>query len=366
MSALVNEDPWDTVVGQERAVEVLRAALERPVHAYLFVGAEGVGTFDAALAFAGELLGAGLAGEELERTRKLASTGAHPSIHLVRRVGAAITRDQMREIVRRAEMAPPEGRLQVIILTEFQLVNDAAPMLLKTLEEPPASTVFIVLADEQTPEMATISSRCFRVEFSSLSPEVIIETLVAEGVEPQAAEASAHAAGGDLARARLMATDPNIGARRRMWETVPSRLDGTGSTASELVAELLADMDGALEVVDDTHALEYATAQSTVEQYGGSTAALKELADRHKRERRRLRQEMLTSGVAALAAAYRVNALSAPNSGNSVSPRAVGTAGAHAQMSAAGTAIEWWSKSQANNPREDLSLLRLLLNLPHS
>jgi DNA polymerase-3 subunit delta' len=353
------DDPWSSVVGQERAVGLLKATLDRPVHAYLLIGGEGVGTMEAALAFAGELLGAGLEGDDLLRTRRLAATASHPSVEVVRRVGAAISRDQIREVVRMAEMAPPEGRVRIIVLTEFHLVNDAAPMLLKTLEEPPASTIFVVLADELTPEMATIASRCFKVEFSGLSPEVLVDSLVSEGVEAAAAQAAANVAGGDLARARLLATDPQIGWRRRRWESVPGRLDGTGAVASEIVTELLGDIDGALEVVDETHALEFATAQATIEHYGGSAGGLKELADRHKRERRRLRQELLTSGVAVLADAYRADV-----AGPDAKPLGVRGSESLRRFADAGTAIEWWARSQANNPREDLSLLRLLMKLP--
>ena len=74
--------------------------------------------------------------EQVERHRRLAAADHHPAVIVVERVGASILAAQAREIVRQAQMRPPEGDLQVLILTEFHLVTVAAPMLLKSIEEP--------------------------------------------------------------------------------------------------------------------------------------------------------------------------------------------------------------------------------------
>ena len=76
-------------------------------------------------------------------------------------------------------------------------------MLLKTIEEPPASTHFVVLADFVPPELVTIASRCVRVDFRAIPDDVLAARLVAEGVDPAtAAAAAARRHGGDLDRAR--------------------------------------------------------------------------------------------------------------------------------------------------------------------
>lgn len=343
---------WASVRGQEAAVALLQRSVAHPVHAYLFVGPEGAGSLRAALIFAGELLArhdsSGTA-DEAERHRRLASAGTHPAISIVRRVGASLTRDQVREVVRQAEMAPAEGAHQVLILTEFHLVADAAPMLLKTLEEPPPSTTFLILADEVTPELATISSRCVRVDVPPLPVQTLVELLIEEGIDQAQAVSAAAIAGGDLDKARLFASDPNNAQRRARWTELPYRLDGSGSEASRAVTDVLADVDEALEHVDTGHAAEVDRARETAEQYGTTQAAVKDLADRQKRERRRMRLELLSAGVSAVVDEYRRMGLSA---------------GSERSFVTCANAAQRWATSQANNPREDLALLRFFMQLP--
>jgi DNA polymerase-3 subunit delta' len=145
--------------------------------------------------------------------------------------------------VRMAGLAPAEGELQVIVLVDFHLVREAAPILLKSIEEPPESTVFLVLAEELPPELATIASRCVRIDFDAVAQDVIRARLVAEGADDDAAHAAAAGAGGSLDRARLLVRDPGASQRRAAWYGVPDRLDGTGARACELVDELLAAAD---------------------------------------------------------------------------------------------------------------------------
>src|SRR5205807_6596035 len=112
--------------------------------------------------------------------------------------------------------------------------------LLKVIEEPPESTVFVVLADQIPPELETISSRCVRIDFRAIGREQLVDTLVTEGVDRPRAEEAADAAGGRLDRARLLASDPDLAARRQAWHDVPHRLDGTGAAVAAVAAELAA------------------------------------------------------------------------------------------------------------------------------
>ena len=70
--------------------------------------------------------------------------------------------------------------------------------MLKTIEEPPAVTVFLVLADQVTPELVTIASRCVRILFAALATEVVAAQLVESGIDDQTAAVAALAAEGDL------------------------------------------------------------------------------------------------------------------------------------------------------------------------
>ena len=179
----VVDDAWDDVVGQDAAVAMLRnAASGEAPHAWLFVGPHGSGQRAAARAFAGDLLAHehDVAGdvEAATRARALARTEQHPDLIVVERVGASISKDQAVDIVTRASRSAIEGTRKVMLLDEFHLLaDDVAPRLLKTIEEPPPGTFFVVLADELPPNLVTIASRCVRVDFVPLTTSVIAGAL---------------------------------------------------------------------------------------------------------------------------------------------------------------------------------------------
>lgn len=295
------------VPAQPAAVAALRAAATRPVHAYLLVGPAGSGKMAAARSFAAELLGA--------PDRVL--SGVHPDVIIVEREGPFITIDMALEVARLAARSPVEGARKVLILTDFHLVKDAGPALLKTIEEPPASTIFVILAEFLPPELVTIASRCVRVEFCSLSVQDVENVLVGAGIDPARASELAAATGGRLDRARLLATDEDFARRRQTWLGVPARLDGSGATVAALADELVACLEGAVTALRARHREELAALEAgnsrAAEVNGkvgragrqGLKAGVKELEERHKREQRRLRTDELRAGLASLAGVYR-------------------------------------------------------------
>jgi DNA polymerase III subunit delta' len=230
---------------------------------------------------------------------------------------------------------PTEAERKVLVLVDFHLVAQQYPRLLKTLEEPPASTVFVVLAEHLPPELVTIASRCVRIDLGPVPAADIRQVLEAEGVPPETAAELAEASNGNLDRARLLAGDPGFAARQALWRSVPARLDGTGATVATLVDQLLAAIDTVLEPLRERQAAEGATG--------------KEAEDRHKREQRRVRQDELRSGLATLAAAYR-DRLTGPG------PESRGAMQAVAAVQAAAEAL-------IRNPNETLLLQGLLVRL---
>ncbi len=351
----VATDPWDDVVGQDAAVGMLRGASGAgAVHAWLFLGPRGSGKRAAARAFAGDLLAFELdeAGEVegAARTRTLAAAEQHPDLVVVERAGASISAEQADDVVRRASRSATEGRRKVLVLDEFHLLQpNVAPKLLKTIEEPPDGTFFLVLADELPPELVTIASRCVRVDFAPLSTERIAGRLVAEGIAPERAAEAAAFAGGDLDRARLLATDDRLALRVAAWRDVPRRLDGTGATASVLVAELRAAIDDAEAPLRARHEIEVTELADRVERYGQRGSGAADLDRRQKRESRRLRTDELRLGLAALAATYRDELVVAADPAPAL--------GALAALHDAGEAL-------IRNPNEELLLLALALRLP--
>lgn len=281
---------FSSVVGQPAAVQELQANVRRPVHAYLFVGPAGAGKRKAANAFAAALL---------DDARAL--RGVHPDVHVVDREGASISVGQAREISRLASLSPVEGTHKILVLDDFHLVADAAPALLKTIEEASASTTFIILAESIPKELVTVASRCVVVEFRALAPAVIVDTLVSEGVAEDKAHAIAEASFGDLDRARLLATDDSVVARHQLWIDVPSKLDGTGHAAAETALEIIAAIDAGSENLVEQQGIEYAKQKKQVEDGAAPKGALKTLEENHKRQQRRMRVDELRSGFATVA-----------------------------------------------------------------
>lgn len=295
------------VVGQDAAVAQLRAAAAAPVHAYLFVGPAGVGKRTAARAFAGAVLcpvERGVGCGVCEVCRRVAE-GVHPDVLVYEREGARMSVGDAREITRLAMRSPIEGARKVIVLPDLDLAAQIAPALLKTLEEPPPGTVFVGLAEHVPAELVTIASRCVRIDFRPVPTSVVVAALEAEGVAADVAASVAEAAAGNLARARLLASDPGFAERRRLWTSVPDRLDGTGFAVATLADELLASIDGLLEPLRARQERELAELEERAARYGERGSGRRELGERHKREQRRVRQDELRAGLAALACVYR-------------------------------------------------------------
>ncbi len=298
---------WAGVVGQDEAVVQLKAAAVSPVHAYLLVGPAGSGRRAAATAFAAVLLALDAAGRgaDAERALSLALEENHPDLAVFEPGGASLLVGDAEAITRAASRSPVEGGRKVLVLTEFEKVAQAGPALLKTIEEPPPSTVFVVLAEEVPPELVPIASRTVRIDLGPVPEAALVERLVAEGAEASVAHAAAAAAGGDLRRARLLVGDSSLGVRRDAWASIPTRVDGTGYTATQLVDEVVAHIDAAQEPLDRRHALEREELVTQIETYGQPKSLLKELETRQKREVRRHRTAELRFGLATMAGAYR-------------------------------------------------------------
>jgi DNA polymerase-3 subunit delta' len=349
------------VVGQDVAVEQLRAMARRPVHAYLLVGPPGVGQRALVRGFAASLLcPTGGCGKCSSCRRALA--GVHPDLVEVDRSGPSVTVDDARRIVRLAQRRPLEGRRQVVAVSDLHLARLAAPVLLKTLEEPPGDTVFVLLADTVPTELVTVASRCVRIELQPVSAETLTGWLTGQGVEGELAREMATAARGSMDRVRLLVDDAGFAARRRVWRDVPTRLDGTGGTVAVVAAELLAAAEEAVEPLRLRHAADMQGLADQAERNGErGVAGRKEIEDRHHREERRMRADELQAGLAVLAGAYR-DRLAAEVSGARLSG-AGRVAERVRELSGAVDAVEAVSVEMIRNPNESLMLEALLVRL---
>ncbi|MDP8256388.1 MAG: DNA polymerase III subunit delta' [Candidatus Alcyoniella australis] len=201
---------FSQLLGQPRVSAALLRALklERVAHAYLFVGADGVGRRTTArllaMALNCESSGADACGE-CGPCRKIIR-GTHPDIVELTPEKDFITIGQVRELQASMAYRPYEGRFRVISVAPAEAMNaNAQNALLKTLEEPPQGNVLILICASPQRLLRTIQSRCQRMVFGLLPRPVIVRLLCEQGVEPQRAELLARLAEGSLGRAQALA-----------------------------------------------------------------------------------------------------------------------------------------------------------------
>jgi DNA polymerase-3 subunit delta' len=342
-------DAFSGVVGQDEVVAQLRAAARAPVHAYLLSGPPGAGARAAAVGFAAALLcpeeGCGHC-----RDCRLALAGEHPDVVVYEPEGAFLRKEDGEEIIRLAMRSPMEGRRKVLLLHRMHHVQAVGPMLLKTIEEPPSSTVFILLADSIVPELVTIASRCVRLVVPPLSTAVLEAALLEEGVEPGRATAAALAAVGSLDRARVLAGDDHLAGRREAWASVPRRLDGSGAAVAVLTQELEAATEAAAAPLAARQQVEIDALDERVAASGERGSGRRQLVEAHRREQRRHRADELRFGLATLAGAYRDALVTGVGDAAGI------LAGLDALIAAA--------EALPRNPNETLLLQSLLLRLP--
>lgn len=199
----------ETVQGQRIAMHALRSAVinDRTAHAYLFVGPDGVGKRLAAREFAKALNcteGGADACNQCSVCRRI-ENGVYPDVIEIS------PGDKVRLIKTRvidglldaATVSPLEARRKVFIIVDADRMNlAAANKFLKTLEEPPGGSVFILVTSVPGLLPSTVVSRCQRVKFARL-PQNVIENILVDRHDISADEArvAARLSGGRAGRA---------------------------------------------------------------------------------------------------------------------------------------------------------------------
>ena len=231
---------FEDVIGHRGVIELMTAELSSPAQAYLFVGPRSVGKELVARRFAAGLLG-GIADQ---RSRRLALGGTHPDLRVIEPEGAtSVGVDQAREVVARASMTTVEADRSVFLFPDAgALTEQAANVLLKTLEEPSAQVVFLLVSESEDDFPPTVASRCRTIHMGRVQSDDIIEGLTARGIAKSEAEGVANVAGGRPGLALALMNQPEVAGFRSMWLSIPGRVTPRPGDGQQLAAEVLAEL----------------------------------------------------------------------------------------------------------------------------
>ena len=317
------------VIGQPEAVEILQSAVaaahgdpEVPVaamaHAWLFTGPPGSGRSVAARAFAAGLecpdQGCGHC-----TSCHTVLAGTHADVRRIVPEGLTISVKEMRAVVQLAARRPSTGPWQVVLIEDAdRLTEGASNALLKSIEEPPPRTVFLLCAPSTHPDdvAVTIRSRCRVLSLRTPPAAAIADVLVRrDGIDQATADWAASVAGGHVGRARRLATDETAREERTRILSLPGALRSLSDVFSE-AADLLAIAKGeAKSVVERRDGAELeelktalgagGTGKGVVNAARGSAGVVKELEKRQKSRATRTERDVLDRALVDLSGFYR-------------------------------------------------------------
>lgn len=283
MSASANNSLLAQLDTQPRVRDFLERAVrtDRASHAYLFVGAPGSGKLDAAWALAQALLcergGCGACDSCIRVARK-----THPDVHLYEPESATgYLIAQIRDLLEDVALAPIRAPRKVYIVDRAeQLRANSANALLKTLEEPPENTTFILLGTSTDVMLPTIVSRCQCVPFRMLSTDESTDAVArATGLPEPRCRMAVAVAGSPARAAAFLKSAERQEARRQMLRAVDALPRADEADILLAAKDLMVAIHAPLADVKSTQ-------QAVLEQNADylSRGALKQLEERNKRE----------------------------------------------------------------------------------
>ena len=319
---------WDSLVGQDDIVTSLERAVvdaERRTrgepgpamtHAWLFTGPPGSGRSTAAGCFAAALVcpegGCGVC-----QACRTAPLGGHPDVDMVRPEGVSYVVKEARALVMTSELSPAKSFWHVMVVEDADRLTDAAVnALLKSIEEPPPHTVWILCAPSVEDVLPTIVSRARHVALRTPSARDVADLLVERyGVDRAIAAFAARASQGHIGRARALATDEHARLRRQDVLRIPLQLHDIPScfmNAANLISAATEDAKAITDPIDEFEDEQLASAYGA----GGDVrikgqlkksmdAAAKELAKRQKTRSTRTVRDQIDRALVDLMGLYR-------------------------------------------------------------
>jgi DNA polymerase-3 subunit delta' len=255
--------------------------------------------------------------------------GTHADVRRIIPEGLSIGVDEMRNIVQIASRRPGTGRWQTVLIEDAdRLTEGAANALLKVVEEPPPSTVFLLCAPSVDPEdiAITLRSRCRHVALVTPPVDAIAQVLIeTDGLPEEDARWAASVSGGHVGRARRLATDGQA-RERRLRALALARNAATPSRAYAAAAELVETAETeARALTEDRNEAETeelrtalgagGTGKGTAATLRGATGAIKDLERRQKSRQTRASRDALDRALIDLATYFRDALLVASQAG---------------------------------------------------
>jgi DNA polymerase-3 subunit delta' len=284
---------WDRLIGQQHVVDELSHAVRDAgrivigehgpamTHAWLITGPPGSGRSTAATSFAAALVcpedGCGVC--EACRT---APVGGHADVEVVNTDAISYGVDDARRLVLKSEMAPIKSHWHVIVMEDAdRLTDQAVNVLLKSLEEPPPHTVWVLCAPSAEDVLPTIQSRTRHVPLRTPSTPDVAQLLVDHyGVDMAMASFAARSSQGHIGRARALARDEHARLRRQEVMRIPLHLYDVPACFTSAASLLGAAEDDAKAITDPLDDAEDLNVRAQFgEGEGAMRSKIKRLAD---------------------------------------------------------------------------------------
>ena len=220
----------------------------------------------------------------------------------------------MQRLINEASRSPIEGSKKIIVANRFHTANPTAVgRLLKTLEEPPESTIIILISENIPESQITIASRCQNVQFQPISVEAMRQWLTDQGLNTEKIELISSASRGDLSRANDLMNDTQVAFRYELWRSVPEKLGSEGYKVAIAVEEIQNAIDEAQETITNRHTQETDELIDHEKQMGTRGSGRKEMEAKQKREIRRFRTDELYFGLSIMTNIYKEELMGTPN-----------------------------------------------------